>query len=84
MASKNPGKPAPAGVGEAQPKAKAKTAFPRSKTSEIQEALNHLTYFKELLTAQEFALKRLDTNRQICTKNIHVWTARIEKMQEMM
>ena len=68
--------------GEAKPK--GKTVFPRSKTSELQEALNHLTYFKEMLAAQEFALKRLDVNRQICAKNVKLWTTRIEKLQEMM
>jgi len=43
-----------------------------------------LTYFKEMLAAQEFALKRLDVNRQICAKNVKLWTTRIEKLQEMM
>ena len=63
---------------------KGKTVFPRSKASELQEALNHVTYFKELLAAQESALKRLDVNRQICAKNLKVCTARIEKLQEAM
>ena len=62
--------------------AKAKVTFPRSRASELQEGLNHLTYFKELLTAQESALRRLDVNRQICAKNIKVWAARIEELQE--
>jgi len=82
VAGKKASKAAPAGVGEAQPK--GKVAFPRSKASELQEALNHLTYFKEMLTAQEAALRRLDVNRHICAKNLKVWTARIEKLQEAM
>jgi len=56
--------------------------FPRQKSDELQEALNHLTYFKELLTAQEQAIKRMDTDRMICAKNVKTWTARIEKLQE--
>ena len=62
--------------------AKAKVTFPRPKVAELQEALNNLTYFKELLAAQESALRRLDVNRRICAKNIKVWTARIEELQE--
>ena len=85
MADKKSSKAAPAGVGVAQPKAeaKAKVAFPRQKVAELQEALNHLTYFQEMLTAQESALRRLDVNKQICAKNVKLWTMRIEKLQEM-
>ena len=74
---KKSGKPL-VGAGVAQTKA----TFPRSKADERQEALNHLTYFKEMLAAQEAALKRLDLNRHICAKNVNLWTARIEKMEE--
>jgi hypothetical protein len=44
--SKKSSKPTPAGVGQAQPK--GKVTFPRAKASELQEARNHLIYFKEL------------------------------------
>ena len=75
MAGKKSSRSAPAGRGEVQPngKAKAKTAFPRPKVAELLEARGHLTYFQELLVAQEAAIKRLDVNRQICAKNIQVW-----------
>ena len=62
---------------------KCKPVFPRSKASELQEALGHLTYFKEMLAAQESALRRLDVNKKICAKNVQLWTTRIEKMQGM-
>ena len=65
-------------------KARAKATFPRPKAAELQEGLNHLTYFKELQAAQESAIKRLDSNRQICAKNVKLWTTRIEKLQETM
>ena len=80
--SKKSSKPTTAGVGQTKPK--GKVTFPRAKASELQEARNHLIYFKELQTAQEAALRRLDINRQICAKNVKLWTTRIEKLQEMM
>ena len=45
------------------------------------EALGHLSYFKELLAAQEQAIKRMGTNRALCQKNVALWEQRIAKME---
>jgi hypothetical protein len=47
---------------------------------ESQEALGHLTYFQEMLAAQELAIKRMENNAQVCKKNIKLWEGRIAKM----
>jgi hypothetical protein len=49
------------------------------KEAERQEALGHLTYFQEMLFAQEQALKRMEGNIKICKKNVKLWEDRIQK-----
>lgn len=44
------------------------------------EALGHLTYFQEMLEAQEQAIRRMENNVKVCKKNIKLWEGRIEKM----
>jgi hypothetical protein len=45
-----------------------------------EEALGHLTYFQEMLAAQELAIKRMENNVKVCKKNIKLWEGRIAKM----
>lgn len=45
-----------------------------------EEALGHLTYFQEMLAAQELAIKRMENNVKLCKKNVKLWEGRIEKM----
>jgi hypothetical protein len=49
-------------------------------TTKREEALGHLTYFKEMLAAQELAIKRMENNVKLCKKNIKLWEGRIERM----
>ena len=49
---------------------------------ERQEALGHLTYFQEMLFAQEQAARRMEDNIKICKKNVKVWKDRIAKMEQ--
>jgi hypothetical protein len=63
---------------------KATTASERAaakREAERIEALGHLSYFKELLAAQEQAIKRMGTNRALCQKNVALWEQRIAKME---
>ena len=63
---------------------KATTASERAaakREAERIEALGHLSYFKELLAAQEHAIKRMGTNRALCQKNVALWEQRIAKME---
>jgi len=48
--------------------------------AERQEALGHLTYFQEMLSAQEQAAKRMEANIKICKKNVKLWEGRIAKL----
>lgn len=48
---------------------------------ERKEALGHLTYFQEMLFAQEQAIRRMQDNVKICRKNIKIWESRIAKME---
>jgi hypothetical protein len=48
--------------------------------AERQEALGHLTYFQEMLAAQEQAAKRMEVNIRLCKKNVKLWEGRIERM----
>ena len=81
--SKESGKPAPAGVGEAQPKGKAKATFPRSKGAELQEALGHLEYFKNQSWALTFASAQIAKDLHLCESETVKWTARAAKLEEM-
>jgi len=83
MASKNPGKPAPAGGDVAQPKGKAKVAFPRPKASELMEALGHLEYFKNQSWALTFASAQTAKDLRLCESETVKWTARAAKLEEM-
>jgi hypothetical protein len=47
-----------------------------------EEALGHLTYFKEMLAAQELAISRMENNVKLCKKNIKLWESRIAKMEK--
>ncbi len=49
---------------------------------ERKEALAHLTYFQEMLFAQEQAARRMQDNIRICKKNVQVWEGRIAKMEQ--
>lgn len=49
--------------------------------AERKEALGHLTYFQEMLFAQEQAIRRMQDNVKICRKNIKIWESRIAKME---
>lgn len=49
--------------------------------AERTEALGHLTYFQEMLFAQEQAARRMEDNIKICKKNIKIWEGRIAKME---
>jgi hypothetical protein len=49
--------------------------------AEKQEALGHLTYFKEMLAAQELAISRMQNNVKLCKKNIKLWESRIARME---
>jgi hypothetical protein len=49
--------------------------------AELQEALGHLEYFKEMLSAYQQAMKRMQVNLRICDKNVKLWEGRIEKMK---
>lgn len=49
---------------------------------ERKEALAHLTYFQEMLFAQEQAARRMQDNIKICKKNVKVWKDRIAKMEQ--
>ena len=63
---------------------KATTASERAaakREAERIEALGHLSYFKELLAAQEQAIKRMGTNRALCQKNVALWEQRIARME---
>lgn len=48
--------------------------------AEQREALGHLTYFQEMLFAQEQAVKRMEINIKLCKKNVKLWEGRIERM----
>lgn len=50
--------------------------------AERAEALGHLTYFQEMLFAQEQAARRMQDNIKICRKNVKLWAGRIEKMEQ--
>lgn len=54
--------------------------FPRPKSDELQEALGHYEYFKNQLTAVEFAMKRMADDRRLCEKEKAKWEKRIEKL----
>jgi hypothetical protein len=49
--------------------------------AEKKEALGHLVYFKEMLAAQELAIRRMENNIKVCKKNIKLWEGRIAKME---
>jgi hypothetical protein len=49
--------------------------------AEKKEALGHLVYFKEMLAAQEMAIRRMENNVKLCKKNIKLWENRIAKME---
>jgi hypothetical protein len=49
--------------------------------AERKEALGHLTYFQEMLAAQEQAAKRMADNIRLCKKNVALWERRIAKME---
>jgi hypothetical protein len=82
MAGKNPGKPTPAGGGEAKPKGKAKVAFPRSPGDELQEALGHLEYFKNQSWALTFAFDQITKDLRLCESETAKWTARAAKLED--
>jgi hypothetical protein len=48
---------------------------------ERHQALGHLTYFKEMLFAQEMAIRRMENNVKLCKKNIKLWEGRIDRME---
>jgi hypothetical protein len=50
--------------------------------AERQEALGHLTYFEEMLAAQEQAAKRMSENIRLCKKNVALWEGRIARMEK--
>ena len=54
----------------------------RDREVERKEALGHLTYFQEMLFAQEQAARRMQDNIKICKKNVQVWEGRIAKMEQ--
>jgi hypothetical protein len=49
--------------------------------AEKDEALGHLVYFKEMLAAQEMAIRRMENNVKLCKKNIKLWEGRLERLQ---
>jgi hypothetical protein len=48
---------------------------------ERHQALGHLVYFKEMLFAQEMAIRRMENNVKLCKKNIKLWEGRIDRME---
>jgi hypothetical protein len=56
-------------------------SFPRSKADELQEARNHLEYFKRQGKALEGAIKQMTVDVAICTKEVMTWEGRIEKLE---
>jgi hypothetical protein len=53
----------------------------QKRETEREEALGHLAYFKEMGTAYEQAIKRMQENHRLCQKNIKLWEGRIERME---
>jgi hypothetical protein len=49
--------------------------------AEKKAALGHLVYFKEMLAAQELAIRRMENNVKLCKKNIKLWEGRIDRME---
>jgi len=55
--------------------------YPRSKDSELQEAHNHLEYFKRHGKALDGAIGMMLVDVAICRKEVKTWEGRIEKLE---
>jgi hypothetical protein len=58
------------------------TEFPRSKTSELQEARGNLEYFYHKVVSLAGAQERIKADLQLCQKEHAKWEKRVQEMEE--
>lgn len=56
-------------------------SFPRSKASELQEARNHLEYWRWKSEALASAGARIEADLKLCQKEEKAYTAKVEKLE---
>lgn len=62
-------------------KTKALPDYPVTKADRLQEARAQITYFKNMIPALEYAIKKMKNDLSLCNKNVVIWEKRIAALE---